>query len=134
MKLLLKFLGALVALLLLVVIIEVIASESGEVVVVTTQDAAGNPQETRLWVVDAEGFAWLRSGSPQAGWFQRMQQNPSVTVVRNEGQFTATVHADESQQQRINTLMREKYGWADAYIGFLFGREDAIPLRLEIQN
>ncbi len=27
--------------------------------------------------------------------------------------------------------MREKYGWADQFIGFLFGRDDAIALRLD---
>jgi hypothetical protein len=26
--------------------------------------------------------------------------------------------------------MRDKYGWADQLIGLLFGRDDAIPIRL----
>lgn len=134
MKLVLKLLGALVVLLLLIVVLQVIASESGEVVVVTTQDAEGGQQETRLWVVDADGVAWLRSGSSQAGWFQRMQQNPTVEVVRNEGRFTATVHPDETQRDAVNALMNDKYGWADSYIALLFGRDDAIPLRLDVQR
>ena len=77
MKLALKIVGGLVLLLALVVVVEVIASESGEVVVVTTVDADGNPAETRLWVVDHEGSAYLRAGSPQSGWFQQLQPAPA---------------------------------------------------------
>ncbi len=35
------------------------------------------------------------------------------------------------QRVEINRLMREKYGWADAFIALMFGREEAIPLRLD---
>ena len=130
MKLALKILGGLVLLLALIVVVEVIASESGEVVVVTTVDADGNPAETRLWVVDREGSAYLRSGSPQSGWFQRMQANPAISVVRGEETLQAIVEPDVSLRDTVNGLMREKYGWADAYISMLFGREDATPIRL----
>ncbi len=134
MKLVFKILGALLTLLVLIVVLEIIASESGEVVVVTSEDAQGTAQETRLWGVDTDGDAWLRSGSPESGWFQRMQQNPNVSVVRNEGTFKAIVYPDVAQREAINALMQEKYGWADTYIGFLFGRDDVIPLRLEVQE
>ncbi len=130
MKLALKIIGGLVLVLVLVVVVEIIASESGEVVVVTTVDAAGTPVETRLWVVDYAGSAYLRSGSPQSGWFQRMQANPAISVVRGDLTMTATIEPDVSLRDTVNGLMREKYGWADAYISMLFGREDATPIRV----
>ena len=130
MKLALKIVGGLFLVLVLVVVVEIIASESGEVVVVTTLDDAGTPAETRLWVVDHAGSAYLRSGSPQSGWFQRMQTNPAITVVRGDLTMTATVEPDVSLRDTVNGLMREKYGWADAYISMLFGREDATPIRI----
>jgi len=40
------------------------------------------------------------------------------------------VPAPEARQQ-INALMAEKYGWADAYIGFFLDRGGATPIRLD---
>ena len=130
MKGILKVIGALLALFVAIMVLQFIASETGEVVVVTTTDAEGASAETRLWVVDHDGSAWLRSGSPQAGWFQRMQANPAITVERGGQQFTALIEPVPELRDVINAEMAEKYGWADAYIGMLFGRDDAVPIRL----
>jgi hypothetical protein len=123
-----------VALLLLagvgVVGLQIIASESGEVVVITTRDSSGQPKQTRLWVVDHDGDAWLRAGSAKAGWYQRLRADAAVEVQRGAASFAARAEPVAQIQVVINQLMQEKYGWADAYIGFLFGREAAIPIRL----
>jgi hypothetical protein len=55
-------LGVLAAVVLALGLFYVVLAESGEVVVLETRDAAGAVHETRLWVVDHEGFAWLRTG------------------------------------------------------------------------
>ncbi len=110
-----------------------LASESGEVVVLRTTDATGEPQETRLWVVEDGGQAWLRSGNESSGWFLRLRERPDVTVVRDGESLEVRAVPDPAARERINGLMKEKYGWADSYIGFFFGRDDAIPVRLEPQ-
>lgn len=131
MKLTLKILGALLAVFLLVVAVEIIASESGEVVVVTTTDATGETFETRLWVVDHDGAAWIRSGSEMSGWYSRLTNNPALAISRGSNAYYAIAVPQVEQRALINGLMNEKYGWADDYIGLLFGREDAIPIRLQ---
>jgi hypothetical protein len=118
-------------LLVFVVGLPMIASESGEVVVLRTRDAGGSMQETRLWVVEDEGAAWLRSGSPEAGWFQRLSAEPEVEVVRHDATLPMRAVPVPQAQTRINELMLEKYGWADRYIGLLFGRDDSVPVRLD---
>lgn len=109
----------------------IVASESGEVVVLRTTDVAGEPHETRLWVVEDGGHAWLRSGNDSAGWFVQLQERPDVTVVRDGKSLDVRAAPDVPARERINGLMNEKYGWADSYIGFFFGRDDAVPIRLE---
>ncbi len=131
MKTLVKLLGTLFTLLVILVAIEIIASESGEVVVVTITDEHGAPAETRLWVVDQAGDAWLRAGSASSGWYQRLQRNPEVVLERQGSTFDAKIVPVPAQRDTMNTLMREKYGWADAYISFLFSRDNALPLRIE---
>jgi hypothetical protein len=124
-------LAVLVAGLLVVFGVEMIAAESGEVVVLRTRDAGGAVHETRLWVVDDAGTAWLRSGSPEAGWFQRLSAEPEIEVVRHDATLPMRAVPVPQAQSRINELMLEKYGWADRYIGMLFGRDDAVPVRLD---
>ncbi|NOX51553.1 MAG: hypothetical protein GXP16_13625 [Gammaproteobacteria bacterium] len=131
MKWVLRILGSIVALFVLVLGVQFVAAESGEVVVVSIKDAQGNAQEVRLWVVDHEGDAWLRAGSPLAGWYEGITTQPKVGIVRGDKSFNVVVQADVSSRAVVNDLMAKKYGWADQYISFLFGRDDAVPLRLE---
>lgn len=107
-----------------------LASESGEVVVLTTYDAAGEARTTRVWAVDYEGQVWLRSGSPQSGWFKDIEHRTDITVVRNGNTVRASARPDVGQRAAINELMRAKYGAADAFIAVVFGRDDAVPIRV----
>ena len=115
-------------------LLQLVASESGEVVVVETTNAEGQVEETRLWVVDHDQAQWLRSGSPMAGWYQRLEANPQVSVERAGEVFTAQARPDVSQRGVINELMREKYGWADQFISLMFGRDDAIAIELVVTD
>ena len=130
MKALLKLVAAFFTLFVAAFVLQIIASESGEVVVITTQDATGVASETRLWVVDHDGSAWLRSGSAQSGWYQRLIVNPQINVQRGDASFIAVAEPIVDAQDTINDLMNDKYGWADDYIGTLYGRGGAVPIRL----
>jgi len=122
--------AALVGLFVAVMALQMVASESGEVVVLTTTDAAGAPQETRLWVVDYDGSAWLRAGSDQQGWYGRLQRQPQVKVERAGATSEYTAQPVPAETPQINRLMSEKYGWADRFIGMMFPRDNAVAIRL----
>ena len=123
--------GALGALVVIVFLLQIVASEVGEVVILTTVDATGEPVETRLWVVDLDGRTWLRSGSPQSGWFRRLKANPMIQVERGGQSYGYRGVLVPARRDDVNDLIREKYGWSDAYISLLFGRDDAVPVRLD---
>jgi hypothetical protein len=126
-----RLFGLLVGLVVVVVGLEIVASESGEVVVVRTRDAGGAVHETRLWVVDEGGHAWIRAGSPESEWLARLREQPTVEVVRGGATGTYTAVPVPAERDRLNPRFAEKYGWADAFIGMLFGRDDATPIRLD---
>jgi hypothetical protein len=109
---------------------QMIASESGEVVVLYTQDNAGEQFSTRLWIVDHEGDAWLRAGSEQAGWYKRLMVLPEIELFRRSDRRSLSAKIEPAYGATINGLMAKKYGWRDAYVGFFFSRDDAIPVRL----
>ena len=69
MKYLKWAIGVLFVIILLPVAVIQVASERIEVVELHTIDEAGKPVTTRLWVVDDDGFQYLRVGADGAGWF-----------------------------------------------------------------
>ena len=108
-----------------------IASESGEVVVLTTRDADLKPHQTRLWVVDHDGHAWLRAGGDVQSWYRRLVERPGVEVERGGTTSSFTAVPAPASRDLVNALMLDKYGWADQWIGLLFGRDGAVPIRLD---
>ena len=60
-----------------------------------------------------------------------MLKEPQVQVTRDGTTFSATVVPDVSRRDAVNKLMNEKYGMADDLIALLFGRDDAIPPKLD---
>ena len=131
MRLIVRLVVALVVVFALVMGLQQIAAESGEVVILTTRDDAGEAHQTRLWVVDHDGQQWLRAGVAQSGWFLRLQADGLVKVERDGASRDYVAVPDPSLEVEINDLMKEKYGWADSYIGFLFGRDGAVPIGLQ---
>ena len=131
MKLAVKLIGALLVVVALLFIGQIVASESGEVVVITTTDATGAQHETHVWIVDSDGHGWLRSGSPKSGWYSRLKETPTLELERNGVRAGYTIEAVPAKREELNTLMREKYGWADAYIEFFISRAEAVPIRLD---
>ena len=108
------------------------ASEStGEVVVLTTTDAAGETHETRLWIVDNGGQAWLRAGQDSAGWYARIQQNPRVELTR-DGETNAFIAVPQpAATDSINALIREKYTWGAKVIARLIPSGGKVAIRLD---
>lgn len=125
-------LGALALLLIAAIVLQTAASESGEVVVLSFTDATGEVHETRLWVVDHQGQAWIRPGQANSGWASRLAGNAEVVIERDGtlGNFRAVVAPEMATL--INDLMLKKYGWREQVISAMFGsHDDSLPLRLE---
>jgi len=112
--------------------LQIFASESGEVVVLRTF-ADDTSQETRVWIVDDRGVSWLRSGSPEAGWYQRLRENPDIQIERGAELYEYRAFSVESGPtvDHVNALMFQKYGWAEDYIGMFIDRSRSVAIRLD---
>jgi len=129
-----RVVGVLLALAVLFVASIFAASEMGsEVVTVTTWEADGSPVETRLWVVDDDGHAWLRAGVPTSGWLQRIEGNPKIRVDRGGAalDLRAVPIRDPERRDRVHAQMREKYGWIDTWISLIRDGSQSVAVRLE---
>jgi hypothetical protein len=128
--------GLLLTLALLVVALGglyVAMAERVEVVVLHSHGVDGD-HETRLWVLDDAGRAWLRTGAANATWLPRIRSNPAVELERGEQTlgFSAVVIGDPSTVARINELSLEKYGWSEQLLRTL-GTDPAgqVAIRLD---
>lgn len=135
MKIFMKCIAALVAVVVVLAfclfVLQWAASERVEVVELHTTSAMGEPVTTRVWVVDDEGYQYLRVGSDGSGWFDRMRDNMEFEVTRAgvRKTFRSTVRPEKSD--KINELMQAKYTWGDSVIAFLVGsREGSLPIEL----
>ncbi len=117
------------ALLLLFGLTQYLASERVEVVVLHTTDPSGEETLTRLWVVDHEGYAYLRARE-EAGWYQRLKHNPAIALERNGITTAYTAVINPAKVVIINDLMSAKYTWGDDFIGLMADRPAAIPIEL----
>jgi hypothetical protein len=102
-----------------------------EVIVLRTEEPDGTWHESRLWIVDDAGFAWLH-GDRRSRWMRDLESRPLVEIVR-DGK-TARYRATQmpGPHPRIHEKLREKYGFADRWVR-LTGpdNETTAPVRLE---
>lgn len=89
-------------------------AERVEVVVLHSHGADGD-HETRVWVVDDAGHAWLRTGASNATWLPRIRSNPAIELERSSqtDAYDAVVIDDPATAARINQRTLEKYGWSE---------------------
>jgi len=124
---------SLVVLLLIVcfIITYQLAAERVEVVELHTTDDSGASVTTRLWIVDHEGFPYLRSSSESSGWYTRIHANAQFDLTREEEVKSYTALDRRDKAGVVNGLMREKYTWGDRFVEFFMGsRDGSIPLEL----
>ena len=135
MKYVLWAIGVPASLALVFLAVQILASERVEVIDLFTTDELGEMQTTRLWVMDDEGYQYLRVGSDGSGWFDRVLQNGEIKVGRNGTTASYTVVQRADKSERINDMMQEKYTWGDTFFATLLGsRDGSIPLELHPVN
>src|SRR5215510_9748146 len=110
-------------------------SEIGpEVVTVETFAPDGTPVSTRLWIVDAGGHPWLQAALPWAqDWLHRMEARPRVVVHRVTGvrEFDAVLVREPEAAERVQALMRAKYGVRDLLVTVSGLVKGTVPIRLD---
>ena len=123
--------AALVAGALLLVLAHLAFIEIGrEVVTLRTQRADGTWQETRLWIVDDGGSAWLHSAG--ADWASRFDGDAVVEVERGGTTRRYRAHPAPGPHPRVHELLREKYGLADRWVRLLGpDAADTLAVRLD---
>jgi len=112
------------------------ALEGREVVVLRTKAADGSLRETRTWVADGDGSAWIEAAFADRPFYQQLLADPQIEVVRGGSvrRYRAVPMPNPDGHVRIRHMLAEKYGWADRWIGMLTDTSGSIAVRLDPQD
>lgn len=108
------------------------ALESSGVANVVTQTREGSERTTHVWYVESDGDVWLETGKPENRWFVDLQNERTLDFsgAGRSGKFIAKPVTDARVRTKIRSLLREKYGIRDRWIGVLFDTSRSIPVHL----
>jgi hypothetical protein len=128
-----RTLVALLAVVLLFGAVTWIALEGNEVAVLRTRTPDGRFEETRVWVADADGAAFIEAATPERAWYQSLRTHADVELLREGAplRYRASPEPGPDGRARIRSLLREKYGWADWWVGLLQDTSDSVLIRLD---
>ena len=116
--------------------VTLLALEGGEVVTVRTHDSTGQPRDTRTWIADEGGEAWVEAASPERPFLRDLLADPSLDVWRG-GRWhrcRAAVAENPGGHERIRQLLAEKYGWRDCWIGLIADTRQSLGLRIDCED
>ena len=113
-------------------LVTLVALEGREVVVLETTTPAGALRRTRTWIADADGSAWVEAANPERPFLQDLRHRPELVLERAGARRTCTVEVwpNPEGHERIRRLLRERYGWADRWIGLVADTTTSLGLRL----
>ena len=86
--------------------------QSGSTGVLRTFDAAGEPHDRVLGILDDDGQLWVESGHWFRGWYHRVRENPNVELIR-DGEtkpYRAVPLFTAEAQDRVIGLMKQGAG------------------------
>jgi hypothetical protein len=113
--------------------VTLLALEGREVIQLRTVTPGGAVRSTRTWVADADGAMWVEAANVQRPFLLDLRVHPDIELVR--GGTVLPVHAVTvpglDAHRKIRSLLAEKYGWADCWIGLLADTSHSEAVRLE---
>jgi len=109
------------------------ALESGGVAVIETRSPDGATRSTHVWYVEPDAELWVEAGTPNNGWFVDVRQRPELRFVAGDRSVACRARPVEGRaaHDRIRGLIREKYGFRDAWVGLLVDTSGSIAVRLD---
>ncbi|HLY39307.1 MAG TPA: hypothetical protein VKU61_14780 [Candidatus Binatia bacterium] len=112
--------------------VTLVALEPREVVVVRTVDDAGERRDTRTWIADDAGFAWIEAANPERPFLRHLTARPDIELIRagHVRRCRAQAMPNPDGHARVRELLARRYGWADCWIGMLTDTSRSVAVRL----
>ena len=109
-----------------------VALEGREVVVLETTDEHGAARRTRTWIADEGVGAWVEAANPDRPFLGDLRRTPALVLERAGARRPchAEIAANPDGHERVRRLLRDRYGWADCWIGVVADTRASVGVRL----
>ena len=97
------------------------ALEASDVAVLATQRPDGRTRETHVWWAAYADAIWVEAATPERAWLAEALASDGVELMRDgHGErFRVESAPGPKAHTRVRTLLRQKYGLRDAWVGLL---------------
>jgi hypothetical protein len=108
------------------------ALEAGGVAVIETRTPEGTTRSTHVWYTQPGEELWLEAGTPENPWFQDIRRHALLgfSADGRSARYVARPVEDPSGHERIRSLIREKYGIRDEWVGLVVDTSRSVAVRL----
>jgi hypothetical protein len=108
------------------------ALEWDGVAILETRTLDGGVRSTHVWYAEPNGELWVEAGTPENGWYVDVRNGAvvSFSAPGRSGEYVAETIPGDDAHQRIRSLLREKYGLRDWWIGVLFDTSHSVAVRM----
>ncbi len=109
--------------------VTLVALEGHEVVVLETD---GGAHRTRTWIADDADGTWIEAANPERPFVADLRRSPTLVLDRDGVRRTcrAELVANPEGHDRVRRLLRDRYGWADCWIGLLADTRASLAVRV----
>jgi len=111
-----------------------VALELSDVARLRTKTDTNSWRETHVWVAAGEGGKlWIEAATPTRAWLLDLQKRPDVELdhAGTTSTWRAVPVEGPEAQALVRSLISEKYGWADRWVGLFQDTSEAVPVRLD---
>ena len=125
--------GTIAAALLAFGLVTAAALESQEVGVLDTRAPDGSIRRTRVWIVPDGGGFWLEAATPEREWYRDLLNDAEVELEVAGERRPLWARPDPGREAHLDVRrrLREKYGWADAWLALVQDTSQSIAVRLD---
>lgn len=99
---------------------------------IATRAPDGSVRSTHVWFVESDGELWLEAGSPENAWYRDVREDGSVgfEVDGRSARYVARPSDEARSHFRIRSLIHEKYGFRDRWVGWIVDTSRSVAVRL----
>ena len=100
-----------------------------DVVVVVTRNQDGSDRDTKVWIVEVDDRAYIRTAATR--WYGNVERDPDIVLRVGEDEFPlrAVLMTDAPLAEHVEAAFRKKYGFWDAFMEiFRFGEPHVMHL------
>lgn len=123
-------------------VVTLLALEGAGMAQLRTMTETGEERRTRVWFAEEGGAFWIEAATAERPFYLDLAARPELQLDIRRSPFEewtslhgrAELVAEPGGHERIRSMLRERYGWADAWVALLQDTSASRALRIVVDE